>query len=100
MAASASSRRSGTMSMSMGADIDDCDTTGIAGGVVLSMTVSLSWAAAAPIMGMGMILSASRGKAGCSGALEPDGSPDTTTWHRVHFAEALFWASHGRSDYG
>ena len=81
------------MSTSMGVDVDDCDTTSIAGAVVLSMTVSPSWAAATSIVGMGMILSASQGQAGCSGALEPDGSPDTTTWRRVRFAEALFLAS-------
>ncbi len=93
MAVSASARRSGTTSMSMGADIDGCDAPGIVWVVALAMTVSPSWVVVpAPNVDAEAILSANRGGAGCSRMLELEGSLRLTTWCQVCFAEALFWA--------
>ena len=78
----------------MGTDADGCDASGIVGEVVLAMTVSLSWVVVpAPNMDAEVILSVNQVGTGCSRTLEPEGSPSSTTWNQVHFAEALFWAS-------
>ena len=81
------------MPMSMGADVDGYDASGIVGAVVLAMMVSPSWVVVpTPDVDVEAILSVNQGGAGCSRMLEPEGSPSSTTWHQACFTEALFWA--------